>query len=331
MIKKTFHQLVKKQRNNGNIFVSDLYIGNDKYTRTQGILDGLKQHFEQLALGNEDVNFGAEYHRLKKYEVSIITEIVKDSNIPNVTMNELEKAIKSINKGKAADMYGLTIEHILAGKDAVIYLLVLIYHIFYTGDMPELLKTGVLTPVFKRKWSKNCSTNLRGITILPVICKIIEAILKERISSQCDRAQNPYQRGFTRNASPMNAGLVIEEFLRESKDNNLTAHLSLLDAKSVFDVMDHDHMLRRFFHIGVQDKHWTLISSLHRDALSVVKWVGEQSRSFKMHQGVHQCSIVSTDLYKIYQNPQLNRIQLSGLGARVGNVTCNISVVVKMI
>ena len=48
------------------------------------------------------MNFDAEYHKLNKYEVSIITEIVKYSNIPNVTMNELEKAIKSINKGKAA-------------------------------------------------------------------------------------------------------------------------------------------------------------------------------------------------------------------------------------
>ena len=105
--------------------------------------------------------------------ISIITEIVKDSNKPNVTMNELENAIKSINKGKAADIYGLANEHILSGKDAVPYLLVLINHIFHTGDIFELLKTGVLTPVFKRKWSKNSSTNYRGITILPVICKII--------------------------------------------------------------------------------------------------------------------------------------------------------------
>ena len=207
----------------------------------------------------------------------------------------------------------------------MIYLLALINHIFHAGDIPELLKTGVLTPVFKRKGSKNHSTNYRGITILPVICKIIEAILKERISPHCDRAQNPYQRGFTRNASPMNAGLIVEEFLRESKDNNLTAHLILLDAKSAFDVVDHAHMLRRLFHIGVQDKHWSLISSLHKDASSVVKWFGEQSNSFKIHQGVRQGGIVSTDLYKIYQNPLLNRIQHSGLGARVGNVTCNIS------
>ena len=247
---KTFHQLVKKQRNKGNNFISDLYVGNEKYTRTQGILEGFQQHFEQLALSKEDVNFDAEHHKLNKYEFSIITEFVKDNNISDITMNELEKAIKSINKGKAADIYGLTIEHILnAGKEAVMYILVLINLIFHTGDIPELLKTGVLTPVFKKKGSKNCSTNYRGITILPVLCKIIEAILKEQISSQCDKAQNPYQRGFTRNASPMNAGLIVE---------------------------------------------------------------------------VRQGGIVSTDLYKIYQNRLLNRIQHFGLGARVGNVTCNI-------
>ena len=179
--------------------------------------------------------------------------------------------------------------------------------------------------MFKRNWSKNYSANYRGITILQVICKITEAILKERISPQCDRTQNPYQRGFTRNALPMNAGLIMEEFLRESKDNNLTAHLILLDAKSAFDVVDHAHMLRRLFHIDVQDKHWYQISSLHKDAPSIVKWFWEQSSSFEIHQGVRQGGIVSTDLYKIYQNSLLNRIQHSGLGARVGNVTCNIS------
>ena len=48
-------------------------------------------------------------------------------------------------------------------------------------------------------------------------------------------------------------------------------------------------------------------------------------KSFKIHQGVRQGGIDSTDFYKIYQNQLLNRIHHSGLGARVGNVTCNIS------
>ena len=47
--------------------------------------DGFKQHFEQLAMGKEDVNFNTQYHSFNKYEGSINAEIVKDSNIPKIT------------------------------------------------------------------------------------------------------------------------------------------------------------------------------------------------------------------------------------------------------
>ena len=82
---KTFHQLVKSRETK----VKPLSL-TYTYTRTQGILDGFKQQFEKLALDKEDVNFDTAYHKLNPYEVSIITEIVKDTNIPKVTMNELE-------------------------------------------------------------------------------------------------------------------------------------------------------------------------------------------------------------------------------------------------
>ena len=62
------------------------------YTRTRGIVDGFNQQFEQLALDKKGVNFVTAYHKLNKYEVSIITEIVKDSNRPKVPMNELVKS-----------------------------------------------------------------------------------------------------------------------------------------------------------------------------------------------------------------------------------------------
>ena len=43
-----------------------------------------------------------------------------------------------------------------------------------------------------------------------------------------------------------------------------------------------------------------------------------------MEQGVRQGDIISTDFYKVHLNPLLYRIQYSGLGARIGNITCNL-------
>ena len=52
------------------------------------------------------------------YEVSVIKDLVRSQEISPVTHEEILNAIKSINKGKAADIYGVTIEHILNAGEA---------------------------------------------------------------------------------------------------------------------------------------------------------------------------------------------------------------------
>lgn len=84
--------------------------------------------------------------------------------------NELQKAIKSINRGKSADIYGITIEHLIyAGGNMEDLILRLINSILKTGQTPDILIEGLLTPIFKNKGDKNNSTNYRGITVMPAI------------------------------------------------------------------------------------------------------------------------------------------------------------------
>ena len=63
------------------------------------------------------MSFDDQYHKMNSYEVSIITELVKDKEIPYVTITEFTNAIKTLNKGKASDFYGMQIEHILNAGD----------------------------------------------------------------------------------------------------------------------------------------------------------------------------------------------------------------------
>ena len=104
----------------------------------------------------------------------------------------------------------------------------------------------------------------------------------------------------------MNSALIVEETIRECKDSGESVYLIFLDAKSAFDGVDHKHFMRRLYHIGVHDGHWTLINSLHHQAESVVKWTGDRSDPFEIGQG----GILSADLYKVYGNPLLNRLTM---------------------
>ena len=106
-----------------------------------------------------------------------------------------------------------------------------------------------------------------------------------------------HKRCFTHNASPMNVVFAVEEFLRDSNDRNIPALVMMLDAKLAFDVVNREHFLRHLYRIGIQDRHWSLISSLHQEDSSVIKWSGQMSLSFRVEQCVGQEDIISTDLY----------------------------------
>ena len=120
----------------------------------------------------------------------------------------------------------------------------------------------------------------------------------------------------------MNCALIMEEYLREYKDLNKTAYVAFLDAKSAFDVVSHDSLLRKLYNIGVEGKSWSMIHSLYQEAVSSVKWNGLLSDQFKVDQGVRQGGILSADFYKLYANNALLRVERSGLGASIGTVFC---------
>ena len=172
-------------------------------------------------------------------------------------------------------------------------------------------------------WSKNDAVNYRGITVLPVISKIVEAVIRDRIQPLIHNMQNPTQRGFTKGSSPMNAALPVEEAYRILTDEKQNGHLVLLDAKAALDKVIHSHLLWRMYHAGIQDKTWTIIKSLHHNAESCIKWAGSTSDCFKVGMGVWQEGILSTDLYKLYINQLLDRLQEVGIGLKIGNINVN--------
>ena len=114
-------------------------------------------------------------------------------------------------------------------------LIALVRYIFIHESISESLKMGLLTPVFKTKGTRQQAINNRGIIVLPVIVKIVEAVIKCRTNNCVLEIQNKRQTGFTAGSSPMNSALPIEESYREFKDNNASLHLVLLDAKAAFD------------------------------------------------------------------------------------------------
>ena len=76
------------------------------------------------------------------------------------------------------------------------------------------------------------------------------------------------------------------------------------------------------FFSGIQGDLWLLLHNSFIVGQSSDKWKNQVSEPFLISQGVRQGGILSTDEYKCFINDLLNRLQDTGLGAKIGTLNC---------
>jgi hypothetical protein len=148
--------------------------------------------------------------------------------------------VATLKKKKAEDIDNLTAEHLQYGGSTISdYLASTIHNIFYTKYVPDSIKKGLLTAVPTKDKDLSNPSNYRGVTVISIICKLLEMCIRARIEGTLEKQQNKLQKRFTKGASSINIALLITESIYEAKDNNETLILITLDTEKTFDVVDH--------------------------------------------------------------------------------------------
>ena len=215
---------------------------------------------------------------------------------------------------------GLTSEHLkLGGQSVENFLTDLLNYLLKTKKVSSILKEGIITPIYKKSESSNPG-NYRGITVTPVILKVLEHVLNHRHNKILEPTQSRLQRGFTTGCSSMNAAVIVTECIQESKNTKQNLLFTTLDAQKAFDVVDQNSLLRRLYLDGIQGNDWLLIKDLYSDCSSRVKWAGLLSDPVNLHQGVRQGGVLSTAHYKRYNNPLLLQLEERYAEVKIGSI-----------
>ena len=83
-----------------------------------------------------------------------------------------------MKKKKAHDTHGLAPEHLKEAPEVITkFITPVINNIFRTGVITTVMKEGLIHPVHKKGKQVDQPGNYRGITITPIITKVIDKIL----------------------------------------------------------------------------------------------------------------------------------------------------------
>ena len=256
--------------------------------------------------------------------IEYICKTIETDNIP-ITDIEVESAIKKLKKNKAKDAEDMVAEHLInGGKPVSSFICKIINAIIQTKKMPLKMKTGLLHPIHKRGKEINLPGNFRGITIVFIICKVLDIIkcTHQKVVIPEDRLD--VQFGFTPERSPSHATLLVNEAIIEAKEQNLPLFIATLDIQKAFDVVPHHLLLRKLFNDGMKGTWWLLKKESYKELCSKVIWKGEKGDPFNILQGIIQGGVGSTSDFKVSLHDGLQQMSSSDVGVHIGEANIGI-------
>ena len=295
-----------------------------KITRT---LSNRQMHPSQAIRDKEGKLITAEKEQLERWtehfkEILNRASPQRDDDIPTedppqtalqidtagITIEEVEKAIKGLNSGKAPGIDNLNAELL---KGALPYsakmLQSLLNKIWEEEKVPITWKKGLIVKLPKKGDRTKCG-NWRGITLLSTVCKVMGRIILGRMQKAIDTKIRREQAGFRKNRGCRDQIFVLRNIIEQCYEWNSCLYLTFVDFEKAFDSIYRQKMWDILEAYGVPNKIRSIIKDLYEDNQCSVVCDGKLSPWFEVKSGVRQGCMLSPMLFLITLDWVMNRV-----------------------
>lgn len=236
-----------------------------------------------------------------------------------LTLEELEKALQSMESGKAPGVDGLPVDFYKSfwpelGTDV----LAVLRDSITTGRLPLSCRRAVLTLLPK----KGDLTDIRSWRPVSVLCseyKLLSKVLAIRLGKFLDQVVHPDQTYCVPGRLIHNNISFIRDVLYISDCFNLDFGILSIDQEKAFDRVEHSYLWNALSAFGFSPNFICMIKALYCDIESILKVNGDLCAPFKVYRGVRQGCPLSGMLYSLAIEPLLVRLRKDIVGVKVPN------------
>ena len=174
------------------------------------------------------------------------------------------------------------------------------------GNMPESLKTALITPLLKKLNMELIMKNYRPVSNLAFLSKVIEKAVAAQLIDHLirNKLMDTYQSAYRKFHSTETALLKVQNDILMGMDKGKVAMLLLLDMSAAFDTIDHEILLNRLSdRCGIKGTVLKWFRSYLSNRTQIVQIGNKQSKPKPLNYGVPQGSVLGPLLFTIYTLP----------------------------
>ena len=300
--------------------------GSSDHTIVNGLInasdmsDGFANYFGRVCQPNSD-----SYNDIKRSEYEKKSEqYFGDFLTPQdfFTVELVSKIISSLKQHRAAGIDGLTAEHLLhSHPSAILVINYLCNLMLISGYVPHDFLKGITFPIEKDKNSGKSLNfdEFRGITVSPLISKILEKCILENFSKYFVSSEKQF--GFKKGVGCSHAIFCVRSTIDYYVAHSSSVNVCSLDIAKAFDKLNHYALFIKLMERSLPVNLILMLAYWYDNSIAYVCWRGAFSSPYHIRAGVRQGGCLSPILFAIFVNTVFSRLESFDIGCHLGFIS----------